>query len=336
MKALVVISVGKLALVDLPVPELRPYEALVKVEACGICNSTDHKLMMGTFVPGPFPTVLGHESVGKIVHLGKKVRHFQPGQRVLRTVLFDRHVPGGRSTWGGFAEYGVVIDAQAMREDGTDEAVDWSASKQQVVPESISPAQAAAMITMKETLSCLQNLGVTAGSTVAVVGTGPVAQAFAYEARLLGAEAVTVFGRRAEWSDRFLALGIPQYVTGEDWPSEVAQRAAGRGFDYSIEAVGSSQALHKALRLAGSDGKVGLYGVPPADDPWAAAELNHPQVSSPRVDESDVHQLMLDWVAQGKMNLDDWYTSIVPWTEFSRGFEMIQQNHSAKIILSME
>ncbi|MBE0697088.1 MAG: alcohol dehydrogenase catalytic domain-containing protein [Anaerolineaceae bacterium] len=336
MKALLVTGVGQVALCDLPMPELRPYEALVKVEACGICNSTDHKLIMGTFVPGPFPTALGHESVGKIVRLGEKVRHFAEGQRVLRTVLFDRHVPGGRSTWGGFAEYAVVVDGQAMGEDGSPDAAHWSAAKQQIVPESVTPAQAAAMITVKETLSTLQNLGVTAGSSVAVVGSGPVAQAFAFEARLLGADPVVVFGRRKEWAERFAELGIQDYVTGEDWPDAVAQRAAGKGFDYVVEAVGSSQALTKALRLAGTQGKVGLYGVPPADDPWIPAERNHPRVSMPRVEEADVHQQMLDWVAQGKINLDDWYTAAIPWSDYEKGFQLVAQNHAAKIILVME
>lgn len=336
MKALLATGNGQVQLMDLPVPKLGPYEALVKVEACGICNSTDHKLIVGTFVPGLFPTAMGHESVGKIVQMDEKVSHFQLGQRVLRPVLFDRHVPGGRSTWGGFAEYSVVVDVRAMREDHLGEPTHWSSVKQQIVPESISPAQAAAMITVKETLSCLKNLGVTAGSSVAVVGTGPVAQAFAFEAGLLGASNVTVFGRRKEWAARFARLGIQNYVTGDDWPAEVVQRAAGPGFDYIIEAVGSSVALTKALKLVGSQGKVGLYGVVPADDPWDPTEQHHPQVCTPRVEEADVHDEMLAWVAAGKIRLDDWYTLAVPWMEFEKGFQLVEQNHSAKVILTME
>ncbi len=117
MKALLVTGVGKLALSEIPLPELRPYEALVKVEACGICNSTDHKLMMGTFVPGPFPSALGHESVGRVIRLGGKVRNFKEGQRVLRSVLFDRHVPGGSP--GELCRVCCGRDSQAWRADGS-------------------------------------------------------------------------------------------------------------------------------------------------------------------------------------------------------------------------
>jgi D-arabinose 1-dehydrogenase-like Zn-dependent alcohol dehydrogenase len=45
-----------------------PYEALVKMEACGICSSTDAKVVDGTmYWAPPFPLVLGHESVGRVV-----------------------------------------------------------------------------------------------------------------------------------------------------------------------------------------------------------------------------------------------------------------------------
>jgi len=335
MKALLVTDIGKLALAEIPLPQIGPYEALVQVEACGICNSTDHKLLVGQFVPGPFPTALGHESTGKIVRVGEKVRHFQPGQRVLRSVLFDRHVPGGRATWGGFSEYAVVVDGRAMREDGADEPLHWSAAKQQVVPEAIQPAQAVAMITLKETLSCLQNFGVTAGCAVAVVGTGPVGQAFAFEARLLGASPVVVFGRSDAWRQRFAQLGIQDYVAGDDWPAAVAQRVAGGGFDYVVEAVGSRQALSACLNLAGAHGRVGLYGIAREDAPWDPSERSDARVSVPRVEEADVHDLILDWVCQGAIRLDDWYTCVLPWTEYARGFELLQENHAAKVVLSM-
>jgi len=335
MKALMVVALGKLSLEELPTPVPGPYEALVQVEACGICNSTDHKVMMNQFHPGPFPTVLGHESVGKIVRLGERVRYFRPGQRVLRPVLFDRHVPGGRANWGGFSEYAVVVDARAIREDGADVPVHWSAPKQQVVPESITPAQAAAMITLKETLSCLQNLGVASGKAVAIVGTGPVAQAFTFEARLLGATPVVVFGRREVWRQRFLSLGAARYVVGMDWPADVRARVADGGFDYVVEAVGSREALSLCLKLASARGKVGIYGIPPVDAPYDPAERADPRVTVPRVEEAETHEQMLEWVRQGKINLDDWYSHVLPWTEFARGFELVESDHAAKVILTM-
>jgi threonine dehydrogenase-like Zn-dependent dehydrogenase len=191
------------------------------------------------------------------------------------------------------------------------------------------------MISLKETLSCLQNLGVAAGKAVAIVGTGPVGQAFAFQARALGATPVVAFGRREAWRQRFLSLGASEYVVGADWPADVHARVADGGFDYVVEAVGSREALSLCLKLAGSRGKVGIYGIPPKDIPYDPAERADPRVTVPRVEEADTHEQMLDWVRQGKINLDDWYSHVLPWTEFTRGFEIVEDNHAAKVILTM-
>jgi threonine dehydrogenase-like Zn-dependent dehydrogenase len=276
--------------------------------------------------------------VGTIVQPGQKVRHFQLGQRVLRPVLFDRHVPGGRANWGGFSEYAVVVDARAIREDGADVPIHWSAAKQQVVPASITPPQAAALISLKETLSCSQNLGVTAGKAVAIVGTGPVGQTFAFHARLLGAAPVVVFGRREAWRQRFHELGVSDYAMGTDpagWPAAVRERFTSGGFDFVVEAVGSREALDLCLKLAGTRGKVGIYGIPPVDAPYDPAQRADPRVTVPRVEEADTHEQVLEWVRQGKVNLDDWYTHVLPWAEFQRGFDLVESNHAAKVVLTM-
>ena len=87
------------------------------MEACAICNSTDHKLMAGEFFSGTFPMLLGHESVGRVVQVGERVRSFRVGDRVLRSTLRDGHVPypGGRSRWGGFVEKAIVTDVWAEK-----------------------------------------------------------------------------------------------------------------------------------------------------------------------------------------------------------------------------
>ena len=112
MKGLFVLQPGQLSIEELPQPVPGPFQALVKTEACAICNSTDTKLMDGEFFPGTWPLLLGHETVGRIVALGDRVRHFKLGDRVLRGNISDQqvNVPGGRSCWGGFAEYTLVTD----------------------------------------------------------------------------------------------------------------------------------------------------------------------------------------------------------------------------------
>ena len=94
MKAVAAIEQGKVAVVDIPMPEYGEYECLVKTTACGLCSSTDLKLI-GNSVANldiQYPTVLGHEGVGVIAETGKKVRYFREGDRVVNPT--GRVMPG--------------------------------------------------------------------------------------------------------------------------------------------------------------------------------------------------------------------------------------------------
>jgi threonine dehydrogenase-like Zn-dependent dehydrogenase len=322
------------SLIDLPIPVIGPYEALVKVEACGICNGTDIKLIDGEFLPGPFPSAIGHESVGIVVNTGEKVRSFRLGDRVLRPVLYDSHVPGGRSTWGGMSEYGIVIDGAAIHQDGADVQVHWVAPKQQVVPLSITPAQAAAMITLKETLHFLKVFAVGNGRPVAIVGTGPVAQAYCFFSKMLGASPVAVFGRRAVYANRFMALGADTYVTGDDYPVSVRNQIAREGFGQVIEAAGSPEALKQCLDLAGPTGQVRVYGIAPASHSWDEADLRDPRVQRMGAKEDQVHEEVLHLVAQGKVVLEQWVSQTMLIRDYERGFELVRSKQASKVVLT--
>jgi NADPH:quinone reductase-like Zn-dependent oxidoreductase len=87
MKAQVLHQYGKkrlLQLVDMPTPELRDDEVLVKVHAAGV-NQLDSKLRDGEFkliLPYSLPLILGHDVAGEVVKIGARVRQFKPGDEV--------------------------------------------------------------------------------------------------------------------------------------------------------------------------------------------------------------------------------------------------------------
>ena len=338
MRGIFVTAVNETAILELPEPEIGPYEALVEVEACGICNSTDWKIIEGEFVAGTFPILLGHESVGRVIGVGERVRSYQVGDRVLRANLRDEHVPypGGRSCWGGFVERAIVTDAWA------EQGAPYNAfpHPQQVVPPEIPPAEAVALITLKETISCLGRSDVAPGQSLAIVGSGPVAQSLVHVAKLSGMAPVVVFGRRARWAEDFERLGADAYVAAEEGPLAVdevppAARAileAG-GFDRAIEAVGSAAALARCLEVVRPEGRVNVYGVAPASAPYPEGAMADPRVYRSRVVEAEAHEQLLAWVGQGKVQLADWISHTMPWTEYQRGFEMVRDKQASKVAL---
>jgi threonine dehydrogenase-like Zn-dependent dehydrogenase len=328
MKGLFVTAVDQTAIMELPEPEPGPYEALVQVLACGICNSTDWKIIEGEFVSGSFPILLGHESVGRVIRAGAEVRSFKEGDLVLRSRLRDEHVPypGGRSCWGGFVERALVRDVWAER--GV--AYNSFPHPQQIVPPDVPPAQAVAMITLKETLSCLDNSDVRPGQSLAIVGTGPVAQALAFFAHLSDIHPLVVFGRRAAWADRFAQLGVDAYVAGSPSASPAAGDVAlvrrileGDGFDRAIEAVGSRAALARCLEVVRARGRVNLYGIAPETEPYLAAHESDPRVFRAPVAEEEMHDKLIAWFQQGRVDLADWITHVLPWEDYQRGFDIV-------------
>ncbi len=96
MKAAIVQAPGNLIVTDVPEPVFGDYEALVDILSCGICGGTDTKLLHGAFPGQVCPTILGHESVGRVIACGSKVKNLAMADMVLRaTAIRAGEMRGG-------------------------------------------------------------------------------------------------------------------------------------------------------------------------------------------------------------------------------------------------
>ena len=112
MKSYVVYADQHCEIVDLPMPTYGDYDALVKIESCGVCSGTDMKIIHGKFKGiEEYPAVLGHEGVGRVVALGSKVTTFKLGDLVLMPFIGDAP-EGYSSAWGTYSEYNIVKYAE--------------------------------------------------------------------------------------------------------------------------------------------------------------------------------------------------------------------------------
>lgn len=331
MRGIFAVSRNKLGILKLEEPGLDEFDALVEVKACGICNSTDWKIIEGRFKKGTFPILLGHESAGKVIRVGKKVRNYQVGDTVLRSRLYDKDlsIPGASSRFGGFAEKAVVTDVWAKKN------LNYNAfpHPQQKVPGYIDPTYAAAMIVLKENLHCIRNSDVRQGHSLAIVGTGPAAQSMVMWAKLLGITPVVVFGRRKKWSERFSDLGAEMYVAGDELPPEVQRIINRGGFDRAIEAVGSNSALSNCLKVTKPDGKVNLYGMPADDEAYLPEKKSDPRVFQLKIAEAEVHEELLQYIENGKVDLTDWVSHVIPLPEYQKGFYIVKKDKPTKVII---
>lgn len=333
MRVLMATKPGVLGIEEIPVPKPDEYEALVQMEACAICNSTDHKLMTNEFFPGAFPVALGHEVIGRVVEVGQKVASFTVGNRVFRQRLRGSDIPNqGRSCWGGFAEFGIVEDLWVK--EGIRYGDPALPHDQQKLLIDVTPPQAAAMVTLMETLDCLVTCRVGRGMNVAVVGSGPVAQAFALYARLLGAKAVYAFGRREAYAERFTQVSKASgYVVGEEYPAAVAKILDHGGFDVVMEAVGAADALTHCLKLADTNGVVCIYGIPPKSAPYRPEDTAHPNIQWVGAMEGRAQRRLVQHIEAKHINLDDWVSHVLPLNDYQAAFDLVARKEGNKVVL---
>jgi len=109
MKAAVIHGPADLRVREVPEPTPGDYEVLCELLYGATCTGTDSHIIGGNFPwIGRLPTILGHESVGRAVKLGAKVRHFRLGDLITR--VGTPPVGDCSVTWGGFTEFGLARD----------------------------------------------------------------------------------------------------------------------------------------------------------------------------------------------------------------------------------
>jgi 2-desacetyl-2-hydroxyethyl bacteriochlorophyllide A dehydrogenase len=336
---------GELRVECVPEPCFGDYEALVDVIACGVCTGTDSHILDGTFPGlGPFPLILGHESIGRVVAVGSRVRYLKPGDLVLRpaAVRPGDTIGGCGSAFGGMAERGVVADARAIVEDapgGGKPRLPAFAAAQQVVPPDFDPVDAGMFITFKETPSWLQGLGPLAGRNVIILGTGPAGLCLARIAKYLGAQPVVAVGRREDRLALARHLGADASIdsTRDDLVAACRRATDGRGADVVVEATGDVELIGQAVRALADGGQIAVYGIPPAMETtlsWAGAPPNW-QIRFVRTREDAVHDLALDLVRRGFIDLRAFVGHELPMARVGEAFDLLVRKLALKPVVRM-
>jgi S-(hydroxymethyl)mycothiol dehydrogenase len=311
-----VIAKGKGAPVELTtivVPDPGPGEALVKIQACGVCHTDLHYREGG--INDDFPFLLGHEAAGVVEAVGSDVDDVAPGDFV---VLNWRAVCGrcractrGRP-WYCFDTHNA---AQPMTlEDGTvlSPALGIGAFVEKTLVHAgqctkVNPAARAAAVGL---LGCGVMAGIGAaintggagrGDSVAVIGCGGVGDGAVLGARLAGAGtiiAVDVDPRKLEWAKEF---GATHTINSRDAdPVEaIRELTGGFGADIVIDAVGRPETWKQAFYARDLAGTVVLVGVPTPD-----MTLEMP---------------LIDFFSRGGSLKSSWYGDCLP----SRDFPML-------------
>lgn len=311
MKAAIVREAGLLEVGEVPTPVPGPYDALCEITHGATCTGTDQHIIHGRFpfFSIPMPTILGHESVGRIVEVGPKVRNLRVGDTISRVGAPPAADGSVNAHWGGFAEYGIARDHWAMCRDGLPRA-EWNGYRvNQIIPSGVAPREATMIVTWRETLSYLRRMGFTAGMRMLVLGTGGNGLAYAAHAVRLGAELVVMTGNpeRRSHAEAVGAEALFDYREPE-LAELVGDRYPG-GFDLVVDAVGRDGALTQVLPLVRPEGTVGVYGI---DDLEAVgvrfrAARGPVRLFAGPYDEEETHHEVISEILRGRLVADPWF-----------------------------
>lgn len=344
MKSVIAVEPGHLEILDTPVPEPGPYQALVRTERACLCNRTDSELLNGKF-PGmedKFPFALGHESVGIVTKIGSKVRNFAVGDRAVGGLVFDLQKEGVDSGWGGFGEYTLANDHDAMvADDVADEANGWVEvfEIQTPVDADIPPEEAVLLCTWREVLGAFRDFHLQPGDDVLIFGAGPVGLSFVKLGRLFGLGWIGIVDRHEDKQAKALAFGADAVFHPHD--GSIAELSAKRGkkLDAVIDAVGHPDIVQQGLPLLRRGGSHCIYGVlthKVLHINKSKADFNFNlfvhQWPTRRYEKESQPQLC-QWIREGKLTSADFITHRFPLAKIADAFEAVRERKVIKALI---
>ncbi|MDZ4824840.1 MAG: S-(hydroxymethyl)mycothiol dehydrogenase [Actinomycetota bacterium] len=302
------------------VPDPGPGEALVKVQACGVCHTDLHYREGG--ISDDFPFLLGHEAAGVVEAVGPDVTDVAPGDFVVlnwRAVCGEcRSCRRGRP-WLCFSTHNAT--QKMTLADGTELSpalgIGAFAEKTLVAAGQATKVNAAARPEAAGLLGCgvmagfgaaKYTGGVGVGDTVAVFGCGGVGNAAIAAAKLQGARtiiAVDLDARKLEWATDFGATHTVD-ASLEDAVERVRELTEGNGADVCIEAVGHPEVLQQAFFARDLAGTVVQVGVPT------------PDMAMPDIP-------MIEFFGRGGALKPSWYGDCLPSRDFPALIELYLQ-----------
>ncbi|NCG37355.1 MAG: S-(hydroxymethyl)mycothiol dehydrogenase [Actinobacteria bacterium] len=338
------------------IPDPGPGEAVVAIQACGVCHTDLHYREGG--INDEFPFLLGHEASGLVESVGEGVTDVEPGDFV---ILNWRAVCGQcRSCLKGKPQFCFAThnaEQKMTLEDGTvlspalgigafAEKTLVAAGQCTKVDPSASPAAAGLLGcgVMAGIGAAINTGGVTRGDSVAVFGCGGVGDAAIAGSRLAGASviiAVDLDDQKLEWAKGFGATHTIN-SKNENAVEKIRELTGGNGVDVAIDAIGLPEVYKQCFEARDLAGTVVLVGVPHPD---MVLELPFIEVfgrggalkSSWYGDclPSRDFPMLIDLYLQGRLDLDGFVSETIALDGVEEAFHKMERGEVLRSVVEM-
>lgn len=366
VKAAVAWSAGKpLSLETVHLEGPKAGEVLVEIKATGICH-TDAYTLSGADPEGLFPAILGHEGAGIVVEVGPDVKSIKPGDHVIplytpecrqceyclsrktnlcqaiRGTQGKGLMPDGSSR---FSKNGKMIHHYM----GTSTFSNYT-----VLPEiAVAKIRSDAPFDKVCYIGCGVTTGIGAvintakvepGSKVIVFGLGGIGLNVIQGAKMVGCDmivGVDINSQKREIAEKF---GMTHFVNPQEVDDDLVAYLVNLtkgGADYSFECIGNVKVMRQALECCHKGwGMSVIIGVAPAGQEISTRPF---QLVTGRIwkgsafggarGRTDVPKIV-DWYMEGKINIDDLITHVLPFEKINQGFDLMHQGESIRSVVT--
>lgn len=339
-------------------------EVLIEIKATGICH-TDAFTLSGDDPEGMFPAILGHEGAGVVVEVGKGVKSLAVGDHVIplytpecrecksctshktnlctsiRATQGKGLMPDGTSRFSykgkpvlhymgcsTFANYTVLpeIALAKIRKDAPFDKVCYIGC-------GVTTGIGAVLFTAK----------VEAGANVVVFGLGGIGLNVIQGAKMVGANMIVGVDINPARQELARAFGMTHFVNPKEIKGDIVAHIVeltGGGADYSFECIGNTTTMRQALECCHRGWGVStVIGVAGAGQEISTRPF---QLVTGRVwkgsafggarGRTDVPRIV-DWYMDGKINIDDLITHVMPLEDINKGFELMHEGKSIRSVV---
>jgi uncharacterized zinc-type alcohol dehydrogenase-like protein len=301
-----------------------PHDVLIDILYCGVCHSDIHQAR-DEWGGSIFPMVPGHEIIGLVQQVGKKVERWEVGDTVGVGCFVDscRECEACRDGEEQFCEKGATFTYNSRERDGQTPTYGGYSTRIVVdesyvlkIPDGLPLDRAAPLLCAGiTTYSPLRQFGVKRGDRIAVVGLGGLGHMAVKLGKGMGAH-VTVLSHSPEKKNDALKLGADDFIVTRD--PEVFTSNAGR-FSFILDTVSAQHDYNAYLNLLRRDGTMVLVGVP-EPSPLAAWPLisGRRRIAGSLIGGIRETQEMLDFCAEHGIAAD---VEVIPIQRINEAFD---------------
>lgn len=331
---------GEIMFQEIPVPEVKEDQVLVKIMYIGICGSDIH-VYHGKHPFTKYPVTQGHEVSGEIVQLGAQVTGFQIGQKV----TIEPQVYCGECYPCRHGKYNLCEELKVMGFQTTGTASEFFAvdvSKVTPIPETMSYEEGAMIEPLAVAVHAVKQMGDVSGMNIAVIGAGPIGNLVAQTAKGMGAAKVMITDVSDLRLEKAKECGIDVCVNtkNRDFGEAMLDAFGPDKADVIYDCAGNNITMGQAIKYARKGSVIVLVAVfaGMAEIDLAVANDHELDIKSTMMYRHEDYIDAIRLTEEGKVHLRPLISKVFAFQDYLKAYQYIDSNRETtmKVLIDVQ